>query len=37
MLVYVRSNQITVVNADGTGVKQLTRHNPAVFVENPSW
>jgi Tol biopolymer transport system component len=37
MLVYVHENQITVMNADGTGVKQVTRHNPAVFVENPSW
>jgi dipeptidyl aminopeptidase/acylaminoacyl peptidase len=36
-LVFVRSNQITVMNANGSGLRQVTRRNPAVFVENPSW
>jgi Tol biopolymer transport system component len=36
-LVLVRANQITVVNADGTGIKQLTKKRPDRYVENPSW
>jgi len=36
-LVLVRANQITRVNADGSGIKQLTKKNPADFFENPSW
>lgn len=36
-LVLVRANQITILNADGTGIKQLTRKNPDSYVENPSW
>jgi Tol biopolymer transport system component len=36
-IVFVRSNQITVMNADGTALKQITRHDPSVFVENPDW
>ena len=36
-LVLVRANQITILNADGTGIKQLTRKNPDRYVENPSW
>ena len=36
-IVFVRANQITIVNADGSGIRQLTRHDPAHFVENPDW
>jgi Tol biopolymer transport system component len=36
-LVLVRANQITIVNADGTGIKQLTKKSPDRYVENPSW
>ena len=36
-LVLVRANQITMINADGSGTKQLTKKNPLSFVENPAW
>ena len=36
-IVLVRANQITVLNADGTGIRQLTAENPLRYVENPSW
>ena len=36
-LVLVRANQITIVNTDGTGIKQLTKKSPGRYVENPSW
>jgi len=36
-LVLVKANQITMINADGSGTKQLTKKNPLGFVENPAW
>lgn len=36
-IVLVRANQITVIDANGAGIKQLTRRNPLDFFENPDW
>lgn len=36
-LVLVRANQITILNTDGTGIKQLTKRSPGRYVEDPSW
>ena len=36
-IAFVRANQITVMNADGSHIKQISRHDPTHFVENPDW
>ncbi len=36
-IAFVRANQITVMNADGSHIKQISKHDPTHFVENPDW
>jgi Tol biopolymer transport system component len=36
-IVVVRANQITIMNADGSQLKQLTKKAPKNFVANPDW